>query len=97
MESFKSETNCQEVPEDDAALRQKKNWTELAARFLRGRIMHSVDQLDRARHYRLLVHTLVLGHTLFSFNILGLHIALETVEIAVMLRFGAQIMEPHHY
>ena len=42
VESFKSETGCQEVPEDDAALRQK-NWTELAARSRRNRIMRSID------------------------------------------------------
>ena len=32
VESLKSETSFQEVPEDDAALRRKKNWTEIAAR-----------------------------------------------------------------
>ena len=46
--SFKFETSYQEVSEDDAALRQKKNWTELAARSCRDRIMRSVDQMERA-------------------------------------------------
>ena len=59
-------------------------------------IMRSVDKLDRVRplaaaslHSGAWIHALPVPR-------LGLHVDAETIKIATGLRFGAQLMKPHH-
>ena len=67
VESFKFEISCQEVPEEDAALRQKKTGQNLLHAPVGIKECDQLINWTPLVYWQLPVHTLTLGYTLFQF------------------------------
>ena len=94
LKEFKKAIGSSDIPEGSAAQAQR-SWDDLLCKAAVERLLEEANQVDRARLLAAsLPHT---GAWLQAIPVasLGLHLDPETVRVAVALRLGAPICEPH--
>ena len=93
-EAFVLRAGVSSPPEGEAMGRQKA-WSDLAADASKERMLSSANQIHRARLLAACsAHSAAWSQAL-PVSSLGLHLDNETVRVAVSLRLGARISQPH--
>ena len=95
LEDFRLSIGLEDIPVGQDA-RKQRLWDDLACKKVTERLLKTANQIDRAR---LLAasspHTADWLQAIPASN-LGLHLDADTVRVAVALRLGVSICEPHH-
>merc|ERR1712212_170640 len=93
-EEFQQMTGVASLPEGEAASSQKA-WSDLAAESTKGRLIGRANQVHRARLLAACsAHTAAWTQAV-PVPSLGLHLDSETVRVAVSLRLGTPVSQPH--
>ena len=94
VHQFTEKFGVVDLPSGDAALLQRE-WDEAAYRVRRDRLLDSANQLHRARLLASSAPNSGAWLQALPLPNLGLHLDDETVRVAVALRLGAPICQPH--
>ena len=95
LEEFKRLTSFRHIP-DGPETRKQRFWDDLACKETRDQLLKTANQVDRARLLAASEPHTAAWLQAVPVPSLGLHLDADTVRVAVALRLGAPICEPHY-